>query len=188
MAKKPTSRLVCRWRRCTSSPSRSRRASCSAPRPERHRGVSAMERSRSMRRQTYEAPGITVTFDLNVCVHAAVCLRQYPRCSTCDAGGGSTPLRRRPTTLPRRYRTVHPVHCSPSAQTSAAGADHIASADVVGPPREGPCRTASTRLRAPKVIDKFVKHLRPPGRRHSRQAVDRGAAGALLSAREGGGK
>lgn len=27
------------------------------------------------RLQTYEAPGITVTFDPNVCVHSAVCLR-----------------------------------------------------------------------------------------------------------------
>jgi uncharacterized Fe-S cluster protein YjdI len=30
------------------------------------------------RLQTYEAPGIVVTFDPNVCVHSAVCLRGLP--------------------------------------------------------------------------------------------------------------
>ncbi|MBP7675787.1 MAG: (4Fe-4S)-binding protein [Thermoanaerobaculia bacterium] len=30
------------------------------------------------RLQTYEAPGITVTFDPNVCIHSAVCLRTLP--------------------------------------------------------------------------------------------------------------
>ena len=28
--------------------------------------------------QTYEAPGITVTFDPNVCQHTAICLRGLP--------------------------------------------------------------------------------------------------------------
>ena len=28
--------------------------------------------------QTYDAPGITVTFDPNVCLHSAVCLRTLP--------------------------------------------------------------------------------------------------------------
>jgi uncharacterized Fe-S cluster protein YjdI len=28
--------------------------------------------------QTYEAPGITVTFDPNVCRHTAICLRGLP--------------------------------------------------------------------------------------------------------------
>jgi uncharacterized Fe-S cluster protein YjdI len=28
--------------------------------------------------QTYEAPGITVTFDPNICRHTAVCLRGLP--------------------------------------------------------------------------------------------------------------
>lgn len=28
--------------------------------------------------QTYAAPGITVTFDPNVCVHSGVCLRTLP--------------------------------------------------------------------------------------------------------------
>ena len=30
------------------------------------------------RLQTYEAPGITVTFDPGVCVHAGVCVRGLP--------------------------------------------------------------------------------------------------------------
>lgn len=30
------------------------------------------------RLQTYEAPGITVTFDPNVCIHSGVCLRTLP--------------------------------------------------------------------------------------------------------------
>jgi uncharacterized Fe-S cluster protein YjdI len=30
------------------------------------------------RLQTYEAPGITVTFDPNVCIHAAACVRGLP--------------------------------------------------------------------------------------------------------------
>ncbi len=30
------------------------------------------------RLQTYDAPGITVTFDPNVCRHSAVCLRTLP--------------------------------------------------------------------------------------------------------------
>ena len=30
------------------------------------------------RLQTYEAPGITVTFDPNICVHSAVCVRGLP--------------------------------------------------------------------------------------------------------------
>lgn len=30
------------------------------------------------RLQTYEAPGITVTFDPNVCIHSAVCIRGLP--------------------------------------------------------------------------------------------------------------
>jgi uncharacterized Fe-S cluster protein YjdI/CDGSH-type Zn-finger protein len=30
------------------------------------------------RRQTYSAPGITVTFDPDVCIHSAVCLRTLP--------------------------------------------------------------------------------------------------------------
>jgi uncharacterized Fe-S cluster protein YjdI len=29
--------------------------------------------------QTYTAPGITVTFDPNICIHSAVCLRTLPR-------------------------------------------------------------------------------------------------------------
>ena len=32
----------------------------------------------SMRLQTYEAPGITVTFDPGICIHAAVCIRGLP--------------------------------------------------------------------------------------------------------------
>lgn len=32
----------------------------------------------SGRLQTYEAPGITVTFDPNVCIHAAECVRGLP--------------------------------------------------------------------------------------------------------------
>jgi uncharacterized Fe-S cluster protein YjdI len=32
----------------------------------------------SKRLQTYEAPGITVTYDPNVCVHAAECVRALP--------------------------------------------------------------------------------------------------------------
>jgi uncharacterized Fe-S cluster protein YjdI len=28
--------------------------------------------------QTYSAPGITVTFDPNICEHSAVCLRKLP--------------------------------------------------------------------------------------------------------------
>jgi uncharacterized Fe-S cluster protein YjdI len=31
------------------------------------------------RLQSYEAPGITVTFDPGVCTHSAVCLRGLPR-------------------------------------------------------------------------------------------------------------
>lgn len=30
------------------------------------------------RLQTYSVPGITVTFDPNVCIHSAVCLRSLP--------------------------------------------------------------------------------------------------------------
>ncbi len=30
------------------------------------------------RLQTYEAPGITVTFDPSVCIHAGVCVRGLP--------------------------------------------------------------------------------------------------------------
>jgi len=30
------------------------------------------------RLQTYTAPGITVTFDPNVCIHSAVCLNSLP--------------------------------------------------------------------------------------------------------------
>jgi uncharacterized Fe-S cluster protein YjdI len=30
------------------------------------------------RLQSYSAPGITVTFDPNVCIHSAVCLRTLP--------------------------------------------------------------------------------------------------------------
>jgi uncharacterized Fe-S cluster protein YjdI len=30
------------------------------------------------RLQTYPAPGITVTFDPNVCIHSAVCLNSLP--------------------------------------------------------------------------------------------------------------
>jgi len=30
------------------------------------------------RRQTYEAPGITVTFDPDVCIHSGVCVRGLP--------------------------------------------------------------------------------------------------------------
>ena len=30
------------------------------------------------RLQTYSAPGITVTFDPNVCIHSAVCLNSLP--------------------------------------------------------------------------------------------------------------
>ncbi len=32
----------------------------------------------SKRLQTYEAPGITVTFDPNICMHSAVCIRGLP--------------------------------------------------------------------------------------------------------------
>ena len=32
----------------------------------------------SKRLQTYEAPGITVTFDPNICIHSAVCIRGLP--------------------------------------------------------------------------------------------------------------
>ena len=32
----------------------------------------------STRLQIYEAPGITVTFDPDVCIHAAVCVRGLP--------------------------------------------------------------------------------------------------------------
>jgi uncharacterized Fe-S cluster protein YjdI len=32
----------------------------------------------SKRLQTYETPGITVTFDPNICIHSAVCLRGLP--------------------------------------------------------------------------------------------------------------
>ena len=31
------------------------------------------------RLQTYEAPGITVTFDPTVCIHSAACVRGLPR-------------------------------------------------------------------------------------------------------------
>lgn len=31
------------------------------------------------RTQTYTAPGITVTFDPNLCIHSVVCLRVLPR-------------------------------------------------------------------------------------------------------------
>ena len=31
------------------------------------------------RLQTYEVPGITVTFDPTVCIHSAVCVRGLPR-------------------------------------------------------------------------------------------------------------
>ena len=30
------------------------------------------------RKQSYSAPGITVTFDPNVCIHSGVCLRTLP--------------------------------------------------------------------------------------------------------------
>ena len=30
------------------------------------------------RRQTYEAPGITVTFDPDVCIHSGICVRGLP--------------------------------------------------------------------------------------------------------------
>lgn len=33
----------------------------------------------SKRLQTYEVPGITVTFDPNVCIHSAVCVRGLPK-------------------------------------------------------------------------------------------------------------
>lgn len=33
----------------------------------------------SKRLQTYDAPGITVTFDPNICTHSAVCIRGLPR-------------------------------------------------------------------------------------------------------------
>lgn len=33
----------------------------------------------SKRLQTYEVPGITVTFDPNVCIHSAVCIRGLPK-------------------------------------------------------------------------------------------------------------
>jgi uncharacterized Fe-S cluster protein YjdI/CDGSH-type Zn-finger protein len=36
------------------------------------------ERGRMRRRQTYPAPGITVTFDPDVCIHSAVCLGTLP--------------------------------------------------------------------------------------------------------------
>jgi uncharacterized Fe-S cluster protein YjdI len=31
-----------------------------------------------MKRQTYEAPGIIVTFDPDVCIHSGVCVRGLP--------------------------------------------------------------------------------------------------------------
>lgn len=33
----------------------------------------------SKRLQTYEAPGITVTFDPNICIHSGVCVRGLPK-------------------------------------------------------------------------------------------------------------
>ncbi len=46
------------------------------------RGVSsihtALERTVTTRLQTYEAPGITVTFDPTRCTHSAVCIRGLP--------------------------------------------------------------------------------------------------------------
>jgi len=55
----------------------------------------------SKRLQVYQAPGIEVTFDPNICVHSGVCIRGLPR--VFDV---------------RRKRWVQPEHAS-AAETAA---------------------------------------------------------------------
>ena len=73
------------------------------------------------RLQTYEAPGITVTFDPGVCIHAAVCIRGLP--AVFDV---------------RRKRWIHADAASPedvAAQVARcpSGALQFQRTDVSGP-------------------------------------------------------